>query len=814
MVKGVTFGESRVAEISRTSVDDMRDTRIALDSIIDVLERTVGYILGNLEEDFRHVDASRRTRNLDKIRNALGYSSREDMYQAVWEYLTSNQGMTVAEFIKRHIDHRGSAMEYVSCIMLLRIALDSWVKYNHCTNQCSSVHRYERKHDTIHVQLRTHVPLRKLCNDKHDAIMGLLGIDDIRLFDEMVSEVSAGKCSIVFPKDKRSQRFFFFGCWNRDNCEAKDYRAAVLGSLKKAHRKSGFDFGLIAGDHIYPHVDHSKSKTYWQTTVDYAFNLLADVGVNEIYATVGNHDVKKESILMAQLKNDNDTMYMHKNAYSVRPCRYLKIICIDTNLLGASIPKFYTTSKEELIRDFVVVPSGVAMLDWLQVELDRPTPENVWTIVVGHDPLVTVRVNKIVHMNHAFDLIKMISSKKRCMYMCADTHNFQAWRIRYGGNSFPMIVSGTGGAKPDAALTRLGNYTTEVNMKNTMFHLIASHAPYGYCDIACSKSRFIIDYKPLPGCGQAEKEEVIHLEFNVETNVFMSSLDPIPEPHASCAAIDTTDKVCKNPNGELKGGAMGGAGWGFVLAAISRCLKPLIYAELQKITDELTNSIKNKNKNKYKSFQSATLTSLLTREHVATLIKVLLLLPEKLSDVKNFVNGSITIPTDDRKWYINRIWYLEMLAMYTRCMYLRRLHANNPQFIQKTSADTCEDYSRIDALLTQRITCADPSVCTAMSNDCICFIDDLMDCIRSVLNEEDGAMYTSIQKLSQQVNMPLPNDVKQWYQLDPSQLLDQFLQTNTGSCFAVVTRNQLSQYGSSKNRKRTPRESPTSEYRI
>lgn len=608
--KSVTLSRfDEVSTLVRTPAEHLNDTNIALDIIIHMLQSTVGSVLASGEEDFSGLGGKvkeprvGRKSTLHKITMALGYDTSDTVNAAAWAYYERHKHMTMAEFIKMHIPYkrtiteeepglktRTHGLKYMYCIFLIRIALNGWISFNQCKHQCTTEIMYQHKLYNIVLQ-RKHKDLQKLCFDSSHVIEDALDIDDIRLFDIMIQQASDGRCSLVFPKDKKSQRFFFFGCWNRDNCKDHDYRAAVIESIKNVG-DSKFDFGVIAGDNIYPHKTSATSaasatsatsaakpiKTYWQTTVDYAFALLKSIVVNDIYATVGNHDVVKESILLAQL--NNEVIYMHENVYSVVPTRYLRIICIDTNLLGAgtSIPKFYSMSKHsiQLIQDFVVVPSGKKMLEWLENELIKPFTEKMWTVVVGHDPLVTVKDKegenkgyKITAVNDVSRLMDLISARPRCMYMCADVHNFQAWNIQHNGKTFPMIVAGTGGADPDKALTTLGDYTSDINAALTAqfapstFNLVASCAPYGFCDVNCTKSwrgasydTFSINYKPLPGCGTPEGDPV-RLTVDASTNTIVVRVKDTktrPPSIPACAVKDTDPTLCTNPKDELKGG--------------------------------------------------------------------------------------------------------------------------------------------------------------------------------------------------------------------------------------------------------------------
>ena len=333
-------------------------------------------------------------------------------------------------------------------------------------------------------------------------------------------------------------KFFFFGCWNLDNCAALDFRHEVITSI----RSHPFDFGIIAGDNIYPRKSQDK-KPYYQSTLQ-TFHKLPKI---PIYVTIGNHDVKKESILRKQLitvEESNATsdtrLIMTSNVMNEKRGQ-IRILCIDTNLLGGSIPAIYSIPDIP----FLICKNGEDVVKWLSTQLS--IFHVGWTIIVGHEPLVTVRPDKerISQLSYADELIELIAAHKRCVYMCADTHNFQAWNITCGSNTFPMIVSGTGGAKPDpqialdstyASLARTGRNQYSIAGPNGPHHikldLVASRPAYGYCDILCSSTHLYLVYISLSGC-IAKNKEPLHIECGIN-----GKLRPLAEPAESAESAE------------------------------------------------------------------------------------------------------------------------------------------------------------------------------------------------------------------------------------------------------------------------------------
>ena len=88
---------------------------------------------------------------------------------------------------------------YKAAIVLVAIGLDVFIKFNHCMNACYKAAEYDDKKDEIRVLSygKAHRDVFDLCLTMHDKIQGLLGIDDIRLFDKILQAASNNKCSLI-----------------------------------------------------------------------------------------------------------------------------------------------------------------------------------------------------------------------------------------------------------------------------------------------------------------------------------------------------------------------------------------------------------------------------------------------------------------------------------------------------------------------------------------------------------------------------------------------------------------------------------------
>ena len=349
--------------------------------------------------------------------------------------------------------------------------------------------------------------------------------------------------------------FFVFGCWNRDNCSGNklDYRKAVVDKLLS--KKNYFDFGIIAGDNIYPHKsiktekEPKKVKNYYQSTLDYGFNLLQQLKYNtkkqKLYGTIGNHDIDLPNILRKQI--DNNVLTMPNNVFTNYYNDNLRIIYIDTNLFDKN---WDDSDNNELfkVKNFYNIKNIEALNEYLNII--RREEFNGWTIIVGHEPIISIKSKdskeKITNWNKYEKILEKLASIPKAVYMCADVHSFQAWNITTKDNAnLPMVVIGTGGAEPDATININKKYEHDGNKMN----LLATEYPYGYCDVSYNQNDLIITYIPVNYCTDSN----IKYTFNY-TNNKLKLVKEKTQKYKACIAKETSERLCERPYGLIIGG--------------------------------------------------------------------------------------------------------------------------------------------------------------------------------------------------------------------------------------------------------------------
>lgn len=309
--------------------------------------------------------------------------------------------------------------------------------------------------------------------------------------------------------------FFFFGCWNRDNCDGIDYRKGLFNTITPIGHI--FDFGIIAGDNVYPH-----DKRYYQSTLDYGFGMLDSLRKKtrgkQVFATIGNHDVNRKDVLRYQI--ESPVITMPTNMYAYKPTDYLRIIFIDTNIFTRKKSPFYKEtfrkkSNKDEFEEFFKVKNEEETLAELDKILKLDPHYTGWTIVVGHEPIFSIKPKqkegksslKINSWIPYENLFNKLSAIPKTVYMCADVHTFQAWNIHAQTEILPTVVAGTGGGEPDDILPEKMVY----HIDKQRMDLLSSEYPYGFCEVICTQNDLDIIYKPLKGCTTNQK--TIHLKY-------------------------------------------------------------------------------------------------------------------------------------------------------------------------------------------------------------------------------------------------------------------------------------------------------------
>ena len=263
-------------------------------------------------------------------------------------------------------------------------------------------------------------------------------------------------------EDVDSLSFTLLGCWN-------SYCANVLkGSfadsssqrltsklLQSTKDDLNAKYLITAGDNHYDDPLEREDITSKQS-IDMGFKCFNDIMDIPMFLSMGNHDVKTESILREQMKKTYDGSSMNADSVTfpsnwILPSSYYHLshsingavvdfIFIDTNLIA---DKYYfddtTHSGDTFKRD-----QSVAMMAWLKSKLETCVGIKC---VIGHHPIFSVgHKNKrpIRREKTLEDIYNIMIKNEVHFYFCADEHNTQY--LYDDDNDIHHIVSGGTGA--------------------------------------------------------------------------------------------------------------------------------------------------------------------------------------------------------------------------------------------------------------------------------------------------------------------------------------------------------------------------------
>lgn len=364
-----------------------------------------------------------------------------------------------------------------------------------------------------------------------------------------------------------SNKFFFFGCWNNDNCyydlnanssscyatdggEEKcnaenlncnkqsqskyDWRGMVLEELGK----DKFNFGVIAGDNVYSRENANGNKSYYQETINSGFNALKANAPK--HAILGNHNVAHESITNAQRSHTTEIFKLYEDFVTPVDISKNTFLFLNTNLLVKYMP-------EQIKCIF-------------EAELNKAKHNKIF--VVGHEPLIAAKAKKgqsLVQAPNAGILLNACfnfmdhDTNKQIYYLCADVHNFQILYVSRGSSrALPIIIAGTGGAEPDLCVfknlkTYLKKHNININGVEYNINFQAIHKPFGYCIIESNSYNNInVTYKRLTNktkdvnLTQQVKNELVNFQLQ---NINISTLKECPPFSSKTKPLYTKTKA-------------------------------------------------------------------------------------------------------------------------------------------------------------------------------------------------------------------------------------------------------------------------------
>jgi len=224
-----------------------------------------------------------------------------------------------------------------------------------------------------------------------------------------------------------NHKFALFGCWGM-NCKPGSAQAIIA---KHINESEGIDFMVTAGDNFYV-----------KDTVDMNFESnVSQCYSKPMYASMGNHDIPHYN---KELEINDPRWIMPAKNYMIRVTTplgapRLRILMINTNPIYAvkdygKNNKVSPLQREDDLRE-------------LEYFLDNVPLSDLFTIIVGHHPLITNRHKDKGEKSTLNDFGRRISSM--CdLYVCADEHNLQ--HIVHGGVN--QFILGGGGGIPDETI--------------------------------------------------------------------------------------------------------------------------------------------------------------------------------------------------------------------------------------------------------------------------------------------------------------------------------------------------------------------------
>lgn len=323
-----------------------------------------------------------------------------------------------------------------------------------------------------------------------------------------------------------SNRIFLIGCWNKNSCkdESKiDNRESVLNNILRDSQE--YDFGIMLGDNIYPSkkFQTKKNKKRGRKTKKYTKNdelyyrhflELTDIMTSEspfdtrLHVILGNHDVFNRCVKRNQIMNFTTDF---SNIYE------------ENTLVETDLANFAFLNSNN-------IPEMIEFLD----SFDRSLLRDKWLILCAHEPLISYKpkkkrlFQKLKKLKIIFDIIKNLKHNK-IAYFCADTHNFQVidvlesdFKSNYSNTnqfSLPIIVAGTGGAKPDSLKNIEENREHYEEKEDLHISVIDFKECYGYLDLNITKDELDIKYK------RCDTENQVRIKFHNGKNILSYRTD-------------------------------------------------------------------------------------------------------------------------------------------------------------------------------------------------------------------------------------------------------------------------------------------------
>ena len=313
-----------------------------------------------------------------------------------------------------------------------------------------------------------------------------------------------------------SENYFLVGCWNKNSClegNKLNGRTEFINLLSQENKK--YNFGILLGDNIYPlktkkkkkKKNKKKKKKFLEEKIKFYGKLIKiskNISLDEksLHVILGNHDIEKYCVLQNQIinfTNSNSNIYTKNTLLESENAIF---IMLNTN----NIPEIIS-----FFQDF-----------------DTSIIKERWIIICGHEPILSYKPKKkriFQNIDEHSLIFKVISdlNYQKIVYICADTHNYQLLEISdYTNNEslcLPIIVVGTGGAKPDSLKDIEQNISYYDEESQLYASIIDYKEPFGFLDLEIKEHQLELKYKK---CGSINSTTINYIK---DTNILTYTLD-------------------------------------------------------------------------------------------------------------------------------------------------------------------------------------------------------------------------------------------------------------------------------------------------
>jgi hypothetical protein len=261
-----------------------------------------------------------------------------------------------------------------------------------------------------------------------------------------------------------------------------------------------------------PEIKQKIKKNCMIETQKYYLKNINEIPIdNREYVDYTSDDILSNPIIQ-YINNDNPPSLNQLQQFAKLEEEYTRDL--DNAHLNTNKINLYSGNHIEIIDNkessymVVIINTNILSLEYInqiaiRIKKKRYSSDKQ-LFVMGHIPLFSDKkkaINKNSEiMDDVFTALYDMLVEYNCIYLCADTHNFNIMKITNTQNSKSLIqiTSGTGGADPDLIeeKTGLDYFSKSVNIENYNIYYNSINS-YGYCKIIKQADQVIVTYNKI-----------------------------------------------------------------------------------------------------------------------------------------------------------------------------------------------------------------------------------------------------------------------------------------------------------------------------